>query len=81
MMGGVGTFSMIKRVTFRLSRFRLNGPSGSLFGCQKGTFSIDKNSCLHSCNTRLVWSQMQMGRKVRWHSRLKANRSNNEVTP
>lgn len=43
MMDGVGTFSMIKRVTFRLSQFRLNYQSGSLFGCQKGTFSIDKN--------------------------------------
>ena len=39
----VGTFSTVKWVLFQLSRFRLNGLSGSFFDCQMGTFSLDKN--------------------------------------
>ena len=39
----VGTFSVVKRVLFQLSRFRQNSPSGSVFDCQMGTFSLDKN--------------------------------------
>jgi hypothetical protein len=42
--GGVGTFSIIKRVCFRASQFRQNRPGGSVFGHQVGTFSVDKNS-------------------------------------
>jgi hypothetical protein len=41
---GVGTFSTVKWVLFQLSRFRLNGLSGSFFDCQMGTFSLDKNN-------------------------------------
>ena len=40
----VGTFSTVKWVLFQLSRFRLNGSSGSFFDCQMGTFSLDKNN-------------------------------------
>ena len=40
----VGTFSAVKWVLFQLSRFRQNSPSGSVFDCQMGTFSLDKNS-------------------------------------
>jgi len=39
----VGNFSSIKWVTFQLSRFRPNRPSGSFFNYQMGNFSIDKN--------------------------------------
>jgi len=40
----VGTFSAVKWVLFRLSRFRQNSPGGSVFDCQMGTFSFDKNN-------------------------------------
>ena len=45
---GVGHFSIVKWVLFQLSRYTLNNPSGSFFDCQMGTFSLDKNSRLHS---------------------------------
>ena len=40
---GVGTFSTIKWVLFRLSRFGRISPSGYFFDRQMGTLSIDKN--------------------------------------
>ena len=40
----VGTFSAVKWVLFQLSRCRQNGPSGSVFDCQMGTFSLDKSA-------------------------------------
>jgi hypothetical protein len=40
-------FSIVKRASFRLSRFRRNGPSGPVFYCQVGLFWIDKNKMPH----------------------------------
>jgi hypothetical protein len=42
--GGVGLFSMIKWVCFRLSKFWLIHASGYFFDDQMGLFSVDKNS-------------------------------------
>ena len=36
-------FSIVKRASFRLSRFRRNGPNGPVFDCQVGLFWVDKN--------------------------------------
>jgi hypothetical protein len=41
---GVGHFSIVKWVLFRLSGLRRNCSSGSFFDCQMGTFSLDKNT-------------------------------------
>jgi hypothetical protein len=49
---GVGHFSIVKRVHFQLSRFRQNCSSGSFFDCQKGTFSLDKNTPQRAPNVR-----------------------------
>ena len=37
-------FSIVKRASFRLSRFRRNGPNGPVFDCQVGLFWVDKNT-------------------------------------
>ena len=73
---GVGTFSTVKWVLFQLSRFRLNGSSGSFFDCQMGTFSLDKNSRCSKSWTRasstrsmLGWKGKQVAASREWEIR------------
>jgi len=52
---GVGTFSTVKWVLFQLSRFRLNGSSGSFFDRQMGTFSLDKNKLMNVYKFKFIF--------------------------
>ena len=64
---GVGHFSIVKRVHFRLSRFRKICSSGSFFDCQMGTFSIDKNNHLPTLLVGTLYTVLVKKRESLWH--------------